>query len=598
MTQLKHQDLLENFPRSKYPRPKDHQVEALRLIAKENGLVMLELPTGTGKTAIGYTFLKTVQQDSKEPVFYLVHTKTLVDQVKSLHPDVKVIYGRQEHPCLFYKDNSNGTQITCSSLLPCPHQLNPNTGETDEPGVKPCPYDRQNYEAKQGGVVACTTAFYLFSTLFANKFEIPDGLVIDEVHKLAATVRQCLSYQISDWHLSRAVDLLEQYEPEQAKHLRQFMRTMIHIIKKRPAQKRAILEPEELQKLMDVIGEVDQNAITRAIKAAIKSGEIDVTSEADLLDKLDVLVYDVARYYRSFSFSLPESGRHPLNYTYAYYRKELLPGEKVQYTLVIKSYYVAPLIRKILSPATVAYSATIGEPQILTFETGLEAPFHSLPSDFPANNTRIYMPTDTPDLSLKGMKKGDKTKALTRIAKACRRFNHNGFRCLVVVISNDEKDRFLELCKELGVDAISYGNGVPAREAAARFKEGEGSVLVGTAAHYAEGVDLPKGIAPVIFFLRPGFPNPDDPGSVFEERRFGSQRWKIWNWRVMIEAMQVRGRNIRSSRDVGITIFVSQQFRRFVFGALPQYLHPSYRGDFNFEKVVSDSLKVLKGEAA
>lgn len=594
MKHLTLQDLLDNFPR-KYPRPKDHQVEALRLITKENGLVMLELPTGTGKTAIGYTFLKTVQQGSKDPVFYLVHTKTLVEQIKNLHPDVKVIYGRQEHQCLFYQNGSNGVRVTCSSLLPCPHQLKEDTGETEESGIEPCPYDLQNYQARQGGVVACTTAFYLFSTLFARKFEVPDALVIDEVHKLAATVRQCLSYQISDWHLSRAVDLLEQYEPEQAKHLRQFLRTMIHIIKKRPAQQKAILKPEELQKLMGVIGEVDQNAIQRAIKAAIKSGAISVASEAELLDKLDVLVYDVARYYRSFEFSLPSGNRQPLNYTYAYYRKEMLPGERMQYTLVIKSYYVAPLIRKILSPATVAYSATIGESQILTFETGLEAPFHSLPSDFPPDNTRIYMPTDTPYLSAIGMKKGDKRKALLRIAKGCRRFNRNGFRCLVVVISNDEKDRFLTLCKELGVNAISYGNGVPAREAVARFKEGEGDVLVGTAAHYAEGVDLPKGIAPVIFFLRPGYPNPHDPASIFEERRFGVRgRWKLWNWRVMIETRQIRGRNIRSIRDVGVTIYVSQQFRRFLFGALPQYLQPSYRGDFTFEESIADSLKLLK----
>jgi len=593
--QLKHQDLLDNFP-SKYPRPKDHQVEALRLISKENGLAMLELPTGTGKTAIGYTFLKTVSKSSKEPVFYLVHTKTLVEQIQNLHPDVKVIYGRQEHPCLFYKDDANGAEITCSNLLPCPHRLNQNTGETDEVGVEPCPYDKQNYEAKKGGVVACTTAFYLFSTLFAKKFEIPDALVIDEVHKLATTVRQCLSYQISDWHLSRAIDLLKLYEPEQAKHLRQFLNTMVHVIKKRPAQQKGILKPEEIQKLMDVIGEVDQSKITRAISSAIKAGLIDPKTEPDLLDKLDVLIYDVARYGKSFSFSVPNDNRHPLNYTYAYYRKDLLRGERVQYTLVIKSYYVAPLIRKILSPSTVAYSATIGEPQILTFETGFEAPFQSLPSDFPASNTRIYMPTDTPDLSAKGMKKGDKGKALKRVAKACRRFNQNGFRCLVVVISNEEKDRFLGICNELGVKTISYGNGVPAREAASRFKEGEGDVLVGTAAHYAEGVDLPKSIAPVIFFLRPGYPNPKDPGSVFEERRFGSQRWKIWNWRVMIEALQVRGRNIRSAKDVGVTIFVSQQFRRFLFGALPKYLQASYRGDFNFDKTVADSLKVLKGE--
>lgn len=595
MSPLKHQVLLEAFP-GKYSRPKVNQVEALRIIAQEDGRAIFELPTGSGKTAIGYTFLSVESAQSAQPVFYIVPTKTLVDQVKQLHSDVKVMYGRREHPCLFYKGDKgcSGPEVTCSSLLPCPHQLNQETGETEEPGLEPCPYDQGKLEAQQGGIVACSMALYLFNTLFAKTFEVPAALVVDEVHKLAATVRQCLSYQISDWHLKRAIDILRPLEPEQAKHLKGFLRTMLRLIKKRPAHKREILEPEEVEKLMEAISQVDHRTISRAIKSAIRSGAINVASDAELLDQLDGLIHDVARYYRSFEFSLPSGDRQPLNYTYAYYRKEMFAGERVQYVLVIKSYYVAPLIGKILAPKTVAYSATIGDPQVLEFEAGMTGSFYSLPSDFPAGNTRIYMPSDTPNLSRKGMGKQDKTKALRRIAKACRKLNRNKLRCLVVVVSNDEKDKFLSLCREEDVKTISYGNGVPAREAAARFKDGEGDVLVGTAAHYAEGVDLPRGIAPVIFVLRPGYPNPDDPTSVFEERRFGSSRWRIWNWRVMMEALQVRGRNIRSRADKGVTIFVSQQFRRFVHGVLPDYLKPSYRGEITFDGAVEDAIELLK----
>ena len=143
---------------------------------------------------------------------------------------------------------------------------------------------------------------------------------------------------------------------------------------------------------------------------------------------------------------------------------------------------------------------------------------------------------------------------------------------------------------------MSYGNGVTAKDAAAAFKDGQGTALVGTEANYAEGLDLPKGIAPVIFDLRPGYPSPYDPMAVFEERRFGNQRWRLWNWRVMVKALQVRGRNVRSEDDLGIIFFMSEQFRRFVFASLPEWLQPSYVGDLSFEDCLKRGEKLLGGK--
>lgn len=150
------------------------------------------------------------------------------------------------------------------------------------------------------------------------------------------------------------------------------------------------------------------------------------------------------------------------------------------------------------------------------------------------------------------------------------------------------------LCEEESVRAISYGNGVKPREALLEFKSGGADVLVGTVANYGEGIDLPRQIAPAIFFLRPGYPRPDDPGTVFEEKRYGSNRWKLWNWRVIVEALQVRGRNIRSSEDLGVTIFVSQQFRRFLKVSLPEWLQSSYCGDKQWDKIIMEAKKLLK----
>ena len=61
----------------------------------------------------------------------------------------------------------------------------------------------------------------------------------------------------------------------------------------------------------------------------------------------------------------------------------------------------------------------------------------------------------------------------------------------------------------------------------------------------------------------------------------------------MLEMLQVRGRNIRSEDDLGVTFLISQQFRRFAFGTLPEWLQPAYHGEKTFEQCVKDAMELL-----
>ena len=588
-----HLDFLGHFPRNLYPNPSGNQEKALRIISKESNSVTLELPTGTGKTAIGYTFLKTLEDAGKKELFYINPTKTLVDQVKSLHPDVKVIYGRNEYPCLFYQEGVTAEEAPCS-MLDCPHRIDSETGMTEVSGVEPCPYLWAKYQAKKGGIIVCTTAFYLFTHLFSKEWGEAEGLVIDEAHGIASTLRNCLSYEITDYQLYRSIDLLEMISADEVEVLREFLFKMRAIVSRRPSKVPKLLEADEVHELLAVLYKIKSSELSRKISKAVKSGLINSLEKRDVLRKLEVLCRNLMRYLRSLEYSIPGEGRQPLNYTYAYFEQEIGKNEKVQHRLVIKAYFVAPIVKKILAPWTLAYSATIGDPEVFSFETGIKFPFHSFTSNFPVENTRIFLPTDTPNLAMKSRNRQDMTKSIRKIAKACRNFADAGHRSLVVVISDLERQKFITLCKEENVKVISYGNGIRPREAAMKFKDGEGEVLVGTVSNYGEGVDLPKNIASVIFYLRPGYPNPSDPGTIFEERRFGNMRWSLWNWRVMIEALQVRGRNVRSISDLGVTIFVSQQFKRFLFPALPAWLQESYKGSMNFRECIDNAMELLK----
>ena len=598
-----HQDALTmnafmaSFPWDLHGNMLPNQYEGFEIISRVAGSVTIEAPTGTGKTDIGYTALKALESAGLGPLFYIAPTKTIVEQVKTMHPDVTVVYGRNAHPCFYYPGHQlQADEIPCSLLVDCPHRVDQQTGETKEPGAEPCSYLLQKFQAKQSKIDVCTMAFYLFTQLFSREWDEPAGLVIDEAHDIGKVVRSALSYEITDYHLKSAIRLLRSAGIQEADLLDVFLGHMLEIIRRRAARTRVLLEDAEIRVLIEDLMKINPLELRNKIQQAVERGDIDVDAQREVLRRLEVIAYELNRYLRSLEFSLPTESRKPLNYTYGFYEEEA-GGEdrrRVGYKLVIKAHYVAPIVRRILSSRfTLAYSATIGNPDVFGYETGIKSPAYKLGSDFPVANTRVFMPTDTPDLAVRNRTRQQPTRVIRQIARYCGRFAEKGLRSLVVVVSEKERAKFLELCKEEGVNAISYGNGVAPKEAALNFKAGQGDVLVGTVANYGEGVDLPRNLAPVIFFLRPNFPVPQDPATVFEERRYGSMRWKIWNWRVMMTALQVRGRNVRGTQDLGVTFFISQQFRRFVFAVLPAWLQVAFRGGKTFDQCIEEAEELL-----
>lgn len=575
------------------------QIEAFGILEKVKSIV-LEAPTGSGKTGTGYTFLKWLESQIPEGgLRYIVPNKTLVEQVKVMYPDIGIAYGRNEHECFYYDDRPKADSVPCSMLEDCGHRVDQDTGETKIGGATPCPYLLQKYLFKKNRIGVCTMAFELYTgSAFSDNRERPAGLVIDEAQNLADVVRRSLSYSITDRHLEQVIGMLDEIGAlDELVVIDRFYKSLVKIVKRRARGTATLLEDKEVEELISTLNDIDVGEMKKKITQAVKSQKIDTVARREILKRVETLIRDLRRYLRSFEYSLPTNGRGPTNYVFAYYIHEQADddSEKMQYRLVIQAYSVGGIIRRMLSERTLTMSATIGNPSIFNFETGIDHPFHSISSEFPAENTRIFVPSDTPNLARDKRVKGEPTKSLRRIAKTCKTFNQHGHRCLVVVVSNLEREKFLKLCGEENVDVLSYGDGVKPKEAAERFKNGEGEVLVGTEANYGEGVDLKDQLAPIIFALRPAYAPPDDPQTQFENRKFsGGTVWAVRGARVMKRARQLRGRNIRSNGCIGVTIFWSQQFNHFVFSSLPQYLQPSYRSGITLDQCVNETLKLLK----
>jgi Rad3-related DNA helicase len=599
MQHLQHQSekktlrlFLANFKKA-HNEPRPNQSIVLQKMPEENQII-LQAPTGTGKTGLGYAFLKTNAEGKNG--FFVCPNKTVVDNVVTMYPDVSAMYGRNEYPCLYYAESYKADQVPCGLLKECAHRVNLETGETFLPGAKPCPYFQAKYESRKSEIVACTTQYYFFEAL--GRKEMPEAIVIDEAHKWADSIRSMLEYHISDTLLESFWELLCSIDcRSEASHIRTFSDEMIVILKQYESGKRtSLLQDDDLRTLLKILLKIKKERIDEKIKKAIGQGKINPKTDREILKSLDEFTGALYRYVKSLEFALETKDKKPLSYVFGFWHSEKVDDRKSQYILTIKSYYIAGLTRSKLLPETyMAMSATLGhDPNIFMRDSGISGTFIDLGSDFPLEHSKIFMPSDVPDLSIKGMSRNDKNRTIRKILRGVYKGKEKGIRSLIIVVSDEERRQCIKFAQEENVVAMSYDENLSAREVLRKFREGIGDVLIGTEAQYGEGIDLPDGAAGFTFYLRPGYPGPADPQAQFEEKRFGNARWALWTWRVITKMLQTRGRTIRSINDKGCIFLMSKQFRRFTFGGLPKWLQPAYKSEISFEQALEEGIQLFK----
>lgn len=609
-------EILESLPEIRwrkffpYPVPRPAQVQAIKrileVLTQRRGIV-LELRTGTGKSGLGVWFLRLMQGlGVKGALVIVTPTKNLTDQYKKEFPDhVDVVYGRGEYDCEFYKAQGKPAKadaVPCLTLVRnglCPHYV-PSLANVPT-DVTPCGYYLAKRTAAEGGnITVCTTAYFLLNRLYNHQPDPIAGLVIDEADRIAQDARLIFAYNISDYHLKNLIEFLKHFHAPTAAALRMFLMHMIKIAKLKPALKPTLLEPHEIQGLLEKLEAISFEEVKAILAVSLQQKLIDPVEHAEELKTLEEIEFSLRRYIKSFWYALEKDGRRPLNYIFSFFQKEGEDEEvqpRVRYRLCVRAHYVAPLIATCLEgiERVVAYSADIGEEKPFQFETGIRFKVHSFPSPFSSHQVRVYLPTDTPNLAAKKRGPSDLAMVIARTAAALIIFQKRGLRSLMTVESEEERTLFLEFAKQQGLDVITYGQSMNARQALTAFQEGKGMVLAGTSAHYARGIDLPGSIARVSIGLRPSYPRLDDPATQFEVSRFTeAERWSVWNWRAGKVANQLVGRNVRDDKDKGVTIFISQHYRHILPSRLADWLQESWVQDKSFDECIQDALAFLK----
>lgn len=225
------------FPMESY---REGQREVIEFVFKSfnanKKIVILECPTGSGKSAIGMTLANSVGNS-----YYLTITKVLQDQlVRDFAGSIVELKGRGAYPCTFYerigpdfvrkgiwKQSYVDTEIknkrTCSNGF-CKSKMNQRLNRSlfkckqcfmsDDNGslsilpagmnYSACPYYESVYTAINSKTVTMNFSSFLYQTAHTNRFDIlRDLMIIDEGHNLESQILDFVSLTLNDKHLSK-----------------------------------------------------------------------------------------------------------------------------------------------------------------------------------------------------------------------------------------------------------------------------------------------------------------------------------------------------------------------------------------------------------
>jgi Rad3-related DNA helicase len=175
----------KTFPFQRYRQGQREVIDKVREAFRAGKrFVIVEAPTGSGKSAIAVTLTREA-----ESAYVLTAQKVLQDQYVRTFPELALMKGRANYPCLIAPTHAAAAPCIAGRRLP----------ECDD-----CPY----FCAKDGAIAADSTimnyAYYLAELNYSGGFGPRDLLVLDEAHNAEAALMGFIQINLSDVALARA----------------------------------------------------------------------------------------------------------------------------------------------------------------------------------------------------------------------------------------------------------------------------------------------------------------------------------------------------------------------------------------------------------
>ena len=523
------------FPQGFTPRPE--QIEAINAIDKlfDEGkkIVVLEAPTGSGKSFVMQTFARQADAAGQR-TFMLTAQKILQDQYERDFPEPEVVTlkGRNAYDCTHdnaqnLKVNEGICVIEGKSILPeCVLNgvqmkdvvFNFSAVPTDTI----CPYWKQVLKAVRNPITMFNFSSFLFQ-MRINRFKPRDLAVLDEAHNIEATLLSFVDFTIWETDLQ---------------HLGMFFPKRLHNSDEVAAWiagegivKRIDDEVSNIGSVLPTMTSKTQREVRIAQKEALERLKVKLETFEELRKKSEWIV-------------------------------EM--GEKMRYKVMTKQITCRPIYAKafaqdlLFSKAAriLCTSATILDVNTWARNLGLDPKtigFVKIGSSFPKEHrliSRAYqgsMAFAQKDTTLPKIVKWLKNVCLPRHAGQRGIIHAHSFSLAKAIVDGVGDDRLL-----------LHSEGMDKLELLRTHASRSDSVIVAPAMH--EGIDLKDDLSRFQVIAKVPYPSTQD--KVIAIRMEHDPGW--YTWITALKLVQCYGRSVRSKDDYATTYVVDNAFEAFI----------------------------------
>ena len=174
-----------HFPYAAYRPGQREALEAARgAYARGKRFVVIEAPTGAGKSGIAVTLAREARQ-----AYILTAQKILQDQYIRDFPDLATVKGRSNYPCL--------VMDTHAGAAPC-------LAGKKFPACDDCTYLIAKDDALHAGIATLNYPYFMGEINHAGAFQKRDLLVLDEAHNTEEMLMRFVEVLVSKNTLARA----------------------------------------------------------------------------------------------------------------------------------------------------------------------------------------------------------------------------------------------------------------------------------------------------------------------------------------------------------------------------------------------------------
>lgn len=195
-------------------RPYQKEVIEQTLDAIDNGTetIILNAPTGFGKSLVAYCIAKSLAMQDKKSYIY-TKTTFLQDQYLRDFHDLKTAMGRSNFDCLMSEAGFKCDVGVCKQRkgFHCPIGATVDSevslkdiSETDYESN--CLYWKQKYDAIQNDISILNYPYMITDNLYTHHFDNRTLGIFDEGHSLEQTLMSALEVEITDYSLKRDLD--------------------------------------------------------------------------------------------------------------------------------------------------------------------------------------------------------------------------------------------------------------------------------------------------------------------------------------------------------------------------------------------------------